>query len=414
MRAASNLTIYEFSNGTWTDKERVYVTRSLRHKTSSGGPAKLLWDTELKTYADTYLTKLRSLYSTSSSVAPAAVGVPAMPLFFISTKGNPLDESRASNRLAQMGKQVAPQLKGTLKSSRLRKSIVSLQREQTSAAGSKTQLAKQMGHSLETAEKYYNIETEAESDARVQRLIDRLTHGTVPPVDPRLPPLGESDEPHTHKDKDKEKREKERKESGEKKSGEKKSGEKESTEKGEGGEKGGEDDDQSSHNSSTLMDDIPARKRHELLNVFGDNMLTGRIILKPVVQARMSKNTLLKDVDPDTAVRFLEKEKAKPVSGVEKAKVWVGSSDFNRPTSSASMSSATDGRLFTGLQTILIENVMESLPPNASGKKCLEAIAKDARCQEQYISQRFTEQQLKDKVKTIRRKAARKAEKFRF
>jgi hypothetical protein len=23
----------------------------------------------------------------------------------------------------------------------------------------------------------------------------------VPPVDPRLPPLGESDEPHTHKDK---------------------------------------------------------------------------------------------------------------------------------------------------------------------------------------------------------------------
>jgi hypothetical protein len=57
---------------------------------------------------------------------------------------------------------------------------------------------------------------------------------------------------------------------------------------------------------------------------------------------------------------------------------------------------------------------MESLPPNASGKKCLEAIAKDARCQEQYISQRFTEQQLKDKVKTIRRKAAREAEKFRF
>lgn len=38
--AASNLTIYEFSNGRWTesDKQRVYVTRTLCHKTSSEGP----------------------------------------------------------------------------------------------------------------------------------------------------------------------------------------------------------------------------------------------------------------------------------------------------------------------------------------------------------------------------------------
>jgi hypothetical protein len=43
--AASNLTIYEFTNGTWTEtdeKQQVYVTRTLWHKTSSGGLAKLL------------------------------------------------------------------------------------------------------------------------------------------------------------------------------------------------------------------------------------------------------------------------------------------------------------------------------------------------------------------------------------
>jgi hypothetical protein len=77
--AASNLTIYEFTNGTWTvtdEKQRVYVTRTLWHKTSSEGPAKLLWDEELKQYADTYLSKLRCLYANSNSVA-------AMPLFFV-------------------------------------------------------------------------------------------------------------------------------------------------------------------------------------------------------------------------------------------------------------------------------------------------------------------------------------------
>jgi hypothetical protein len=68
-----------------------------------------------------------------------------LPVFFISTHDNPLNESRASHRLAAMGRQVASQLDRTLKSSRLRKSIVSLQREQSHFAVSAPQLAKQMG-----------------------------------------------------------------------------------------------------------------------------------------------------------------------------------------------------------------------------------------------------------------------------
>lgn len=79
----------------------------------------------------------------------ASVGIPEMPLFFISSKGNPLNESGASHRLAEMGKQVAPELKRTLKSSRLRKSIVSLQHEEIHAAVSATELAKQMDHSAQ-------------------------------------------------------------------------------------------------------------------------------------------------------------------------------------------------------------------------------------------------------------------------
>ena len=74
--AASNLTIYEFSNGVWTEtegKQRVYITRTLRHKTSSGGPAKLLWDEQLKQFADTYLLNLRGLFANENSVAPQTV-----------------------------------------------------------------------------------------------------------------------------------------------------------------------------------------------------------------------------------------------------------------------------------------------------------------------------------------------------
>jgi integrase len=72
--AASNLTIQEFSDGVWTetDGKKVYTTRTLCHKTSSGGPAKLLWDEQLKNFADTYLQKLRGLFANENSVAPCS------------------------------------------------------------------------------------------------------------------------------------------------------------------------------------------------------------------------------------------------------------------------------------------------------------------------------------------------------
>ena len=61
--AASNLMLKEFQDGVWAESKgkRIFVTRTLRHKTLSGGLAKLMWDKELKAFADTYIKKLRTL-----------------------------------------------------------------------------------------------------------------------------------------------------------------------------------------------------------------------------------------------------------------------------------------------------------------------------------------------------------------
>jgi hypothetical protein len=324
--AASNLTIYEFSNGVWTEtegKQQVYITRTLQHKMSSGGPAKLLWDEQLKQFADSYLLKLRCLFANKNSVAPQTVGIHAISLFFISSKGNPLNESKASNRLVHMGKQVAPELKGTLKSSRLRKSIVSMQREQSNSAVSGTQLAKQMGHSLATAEKYYQIETEAESDARVATLIERIPQGDSPPqVDVWAAPEISEEPPTTSK---------EDKEDGEEQ----------------------KEDDQSEHSkdSKMLVDTLNLAQRHELLSLFADNLKSERAVMRHFVQVRMSRNSILKGGDPDVAVEYLQRKKASELSGVQKASAWVKLSNFNEINLYAASSSGTSGRLFTGLQT---------------------------------------------------------------
>ncbi|CAB4012473.1 Hypothetical predicted protein [Paramuricea clavata] len=128
----------------------------------------------------------------------------------------------------------------------------------------------------------------------------------------------------------------------------------------------------------------------------------------------MSKNSLLKDLNVSTVVRFLEMEKKKKglrPDVVQKAKSWESSSDFDLPAS-ASVSSATESCLFTPLDTTLIMAVLNSLPPKASGKECLRAIQNNKNCQEQQMTERYTQKQLIDKIKRIRRKAAREETKF--
>lgn len=266
-----------------------------------------------------------------------------MPLFFISSRGNPLDESRVSNLLAQMGRQMALDLKGTLKSSRLRKSIVSMQREQTQSSVTGTQLANQMGHSLTTAQKYYNIETEGKADARVALLIVQLTQGNSPPqVNMLVPETSDEEEeqskqeaPHTITKKDQEQSEQD---------------EEEEKEGGEEEEDGGDESDETPQ-SQRLMDELNLVQRNELLRLFSKNLKSDSMVMRYFIQVRMSKNKILKGVDTDVALDYLNSKKASDLSGVQKASLWVHS-NFNEANSYASSSSGTSGRLFTGYQTL--------------------------------------------------------------
>jgi hypothetical protein len=265
-----------------------------------------------------------------------------------------------------MGRQVAPELKGTLKSSRLRKSIVSLQREKIHSAVSGTQLAKQMGHSLSTAQKYYNIEAEDEADARVANFIEQLTQGYSPP---RVEVLA----PETEGEESKEEPEQEQQES------EQEQQQPPITTK-EDEEQEEEEEEEESEDSERFVDkELNLSQRHELISLFHENLKSGRAVLKHFVQARVSRNRVLKGVDPDVAMKYVLKKKASDLSGVEKAGSWVHS-NLNEVNTYAARSSGTSGRLFTDFQTLLIEEAIGSLPPNASGQKCVDAIIADERC----------------------------------
>lgn len=167
----------------------------------------------------------------------------------------------------------------------------------------------------------------------------------------------------------------------------------------------GEDDSESS-DSGSLVDNTLT-----LLSVFEDNLKHGRSIYKHFVQARISQKPILKGVDADAAVKYLTTKKTATLSGAEKTKNWLKSNCKEVNTLTAS--SLGGGRLFTPFQTMIIEEAFSSLPHNASGQQCLDAILADSVCRGQSIGTNFTKQQLKEKVRTIRRKPAREAKLFR-
>lgn len=171
--ALANLTVDEFEKGEWI--EHTYVTKTLVHKTQSLGPAKLYWDNTLKCIADAYLNNMRQIFATlSSHHRPEPGRSNSRGAFFIAISGKALDESRVSRRLIEFGKKLNIDLPGMLKSSNLRKSIISLQREQHSTI-TKDQLARQMTHDVRTAEKYYNVCNTDREDVNISKAISKLT-----------------------------------------------------------------------------------------------------------------------------------------------------------------------------------------------------------------------------------------------
>ena len=106
-------------------------------------------------------------------IAPSA-GIPPMPAFFITAAGQPMNESMVSKRIDAIGKRLNPEMPGNLRGSRLRKGIITMQRADKSSSITNQRLAKQMSHTVSTAQKYYNIEDEAQSDVDVALYLSSL------------------------------------------------------------------------------------------------------------------------------------------------------------------------------------------------------------------------------------------------
>ena len=98
---------------------------------------------------------------------PASAGIPKKPAFFITAAGQQMNESMLSKRIDTIGKRLNPDMPGNLCGSRLRKGIVTMQRVDKTSTISDKRLAKQMSHTVLTAQKYYNIEDDGQSDVDV-------------------------------------------------------------------------------------------------------------------------------------------------------------------------------------------------------------------------------------------------------
>ena len=118
---------------------------------------------------------LRPLYANERSVIPSSAGIPEKPAFFINAAGRPMNESQISNRIVNLGKRINPQMSGNLRGSRIRKGIITMQRKQGGKGVTDEHLAKQMSHSVSTAQQYYNIEEQVQSDIRVASFLSTLT-----------------------------------------------------------------------------------------------------------------------------------------------------------------------------------------------------------------------------------------------
>ena len=115
-------------------------------------------------------------------IAPSA-GIPPMPAFFITAAGQPMNKSQISNRIDAIGKRLNPEMPGNLRGSLLRKGIITMQRADKTSSITNQHLAKQMSHTVSTAQKYYNIEDEAQSDVDVALYLSSLFQPKPKPVE---------------------------------------------------------------------------------------------------------------------------------------------------------------------------------------------------------------------------------------
>ncbi len=79
--------------------------------------------------------RIYMLFQNNNSFLPERPGVLATPAVFIAVTGNCLTQSWINNRWAVMGKCLNPKMAGKLKGSRIRKGIISMQRDMGETSG---------------------------------------------------------------------------------------------------------------------------------------------------------------------------------------------------------------------------------------------------------------------------------------
>ena len=117
---------------------------------------------------------MRSLFANERSVFLSSAGIPEKPAF-ITAAGQAMNESQISKGIVVLGKRLNPDMSGNLRGSQIRKGIITLQRAEESSTVTDVNLAKQMSHSMSTAQKYYNIQEQAHSDLQVASFLMLLT-----------------------------------------------------------------------------------------------------------------------------------------------------------------------------------------------------------------------------------------------
>jgi hypothetical protein len=137
----------------------IYYNRILSRYFSGSGPASLSWDARTYKCAQIYLQKLRPTVANEHSFLQRHNQHEKEPLFFLTAKGNPLPSSQICGRMTKMTKLLDPSITGNVTGKRIRKSAVSRHRQLMdsgeSSGLSKDELARQMSHSISTAEGHY-------------------------------------------------------------------------------------------------------------------------------------------------------------------------------------------------------------------------------------------------------------------
>ena len=118
---------------------------------------------------------MQPLFANERSVFPSSAGIPEKPAFFITAAGQPMNESQISKRILVLGKRLNPDMSGNVHRSRISKGIITTQRAEESSTVTDANLAKQMSHSVSTAQKYYNIQEQVHSDIKVASFLRSLT-----------------------------------------------------------------------------------------------------------------------------------------------------------------------------------------------------------------------------------------------